>query len=137
MTLPISLIIAHFVGDFLLQSDKMALNKSKNWIALADHVGVYSLIMLLWAIGHLNPGHVSIKVSLFAWITFVTHFLTDAVTSRITSKLWFLEMEQRELLDGWFYGKVKPGYRHWFFVMIGFDQVIHYITLALTIKFLS
>jgi hypothetical protein len=137
MTLPISLIVAHFVGDFLLQSDWMALNKSKNFQALSAHVLIYSLIMMLWAIGHLNTEYVSNGVVLFALATFITHLLTDAVTSRITSKLWFLQMEQRELLDGWFYGKVKPGYRHWFFVMIGFDQVIHYVTLALTIKFLS
>jgi len=39
------LLAAHWVGDFLLQSDYMALNKSKDNIALANHCTAYSLVM--------------------------------------------------------------------------------------------
>jgi hypothetical protein len=93
------LLSVHFVGDFVLQTNWQAQNKSKNWEALGRHVLVYSLC--------------------FAWLganfvvaTFVFHFLTDAVTSRINSKLW---AEKRV---------------HGFFVGVGADQLIHAWTLA-------
>lgn len=42
---------------------------------------------------------------------FVTHAVIDGITSRITSYLWKNE-------------KV-----HWFFVCIGLDQFLHYLTI--------
>jgi hypothetical protein len=41
----------------------------------------------------------------------LAHFLTDYYTSRATSALWI------------------RGKRHWFFVMIGFDQLIHTLVI--------
>jgi hypothetical protein len=43
MTPLLVMLTLHFIGDFLLQSDWMALNKSKNWDALSQHVLVYAL----------------------------------------------------------------------------------------------
>ena len=43
------------------------------------------------------------------------HFITDGITSRMTT---------------WLYNK---GERHWFFVVIGLDQFLHYVVLFLTI----
>lgn len=122
MTLPISLIVAHYLGDWLLQSDWMALNKSKSNLALGVHVLVVTLVYGFWATYHLpvvqdNPRE--LQLGLFVGICFLTHFVTDWITSRVNAILW-----QREL-------------RHWFFCMIGLDQVIHYVTLALTIRYLS
>ena len=128
VTIPISLLVAHFVGDFLLQTDWMALNKSKNWWALGVHCLVYSLCF--WFLG-----------PTFVIATFCFHFLTDAITSRITGKLWFIPMEPMVVPF-----EVEPKHTHychilptryWFFVMIGFDQLIHYVTLALTLRMLS
>lgn len=124
MTLPISLIIRHFLGDFLLQSDWMALNKSKDWIALYFHAFVYSLCFLHygWA---------------FMAITLWSHFVTDAITSRITSKLWFVTDHGEDPATGCRLIYYHMRKRHWFFVMIGFDQLIHYVTLTLTLRLLS
>lgn len=47
----------------------------------------------------------------FALINGVFHFLVDWVTSRMTSKLW----AEQEV--------------HWFFVVIGMDQMIHTMIL--------
>lgn len=65
--------------------------------------------------------HVLIYSAPFFWfgatfvaITAVTHFITDYFTSRWTTKLY------------------NAGKRHWFFVVIGFDQAIHMTTLILT-----
>ena len=59
-------LILHLTGDYLLQSDWMALNKIKNSKAAAAHAFVYSLTLLL------------LKPSFVAWFTiFFTHFLID------------------------------------------------------------
>lgn len=128
LTLPLSLLAAHFVGDFLLQSDWMATNKSKSTLALGIHCLVYSLCFLPWGLE-------------FAFWTLILHVNVDAITSRITSKLWFLEMMPIKsspycaICDGWSYVcNVRPT-RHWFFVVIGFDQLVHAVCLALTLRF--
>lgn len=98
------LLFIHFVADFILQSDWMAINKSKRWTPLAIHVGVYALPFIPFF---------GLK---FAAVNLAAHFVTDAVTSRASSYLW---------------GKNQ---RHWFFVVIGFDQFIHTATLILTLQ---
>ena len=106
MTLTAALLIiwAHWIGDFILQSDWHAQNKSKNSWILAHHVTGYILPFVI--LGFFIP------IS-FAWIiiNWIGHFCTDYVTSRISSKLW----AKKEV--------------HWFFVTIGADQAIHFTTL--------
>ncbi len=106
MNIPLILLVNHFIGDFILQNDYMALNKSKKWEALSLHVLVYSatFLWLGWK---------------FALNTFITHFITDAITSRITTRLY-----------------TPVFHRHWFFVVIGLDQLIHYTTLGYTYQYL-
>lgn len=124
----LGLLFSHLIGDFFLQSDWMALNKSKNWLALLFHVVVYS-ICFLW----LGPK--------FALMTAGFHFLTDAITSRITSKLWFIDLKRIPEprlsweLDYEYLAHINHK-RHWFFVAIGADQFIHYGTLLWTVKYL-
>tara|TARA_A100001515_G_scaffold122225_1_gene105647 strand:+ start:3243 stop:3623 length:381 start_codon:yes stop_codon:yes gene_type:complete len=61
-----SQLILHLIGDYLLQSDWMALNKTKCHKAALAHALTYSLPFLL-----LQP-------SLTAWLViFVTHFFID------------------------------------------------------------
>jgi hypothetical protein len=125
------LLTAHFVGDFLLQSDWTAGNKSRRWDALALHGALYSACFLPWGIA-------------FAVATFALHFAQDAVTSRVTSKLWFFRMEPgiwsqaeytvpkhgRELVNPW--TPIVGPRRHWFFVAIGADQLLHFWLLYAT-----
>lgn len=125
MTIPLSLLVAHFLGDFVLQNDWMAQNKSKDIKALVFHTWVYSLCFAAWG-------------AEFWVMTWLTHFFTDAVTSRITSKLWFVRVIEPHNGPGQkFYGAFDCGNRHYFFVMIGFDQLIHFVTLAATLRLLS
>lgn len=70
----IILIWLHFLGDFILQTNKMAINKSKDNKYLLLHCTVYT-IPLFWF------GWV------FALINGVAHFITDYFTSRATSHL--------------------------------------------------
>lgn len=133
------MLIAHFLGDFILQSDWMALNKSKDNGALSLHCVVYSMCFIPWGLK-------------FYVVTYLFHFMTDFVTSRITSRLWFIQLLPRpeeniypegrgafQLGKGNSYFGAYPsfayvdhGKRHWFFVAIGADQLIHFATLALT-----
>lgn len=104
----------HWFADFVCQTHWQASNKSSNWLALGRHVFSYTAV-LSFGVGYLLvklvPGTTAIELAFFAIWTFVTHGITDAITSRITSSLW---KQQR-----W----------HDFFVVVGADQVIHYITI--------
>jgi hypothetical protein len=67
-----AVLSAHYVADFLLQSDWMAKGKSKAWLPLLVHVAIYTA-----AITPLG----------WRWALFngLCHLATDAVTSRISS----------------------------------------------------
>jgi len=117
MKLLLILLTIHFVADFVLQTDWQAKNKSTNWEALLRHVGVYALCFVpfaMWHYGVANP-----KGFAFVFITFALHFATDAVTSRINSKMWAAQRV------------------HAFFVGIGADQLSHAYALAWTAWLLS
>lgn len=153
MALIYTLLIGHFIADFMCQSDWMAINKSKRWDALALHVLIYAVVFVLgylaWFMlvaeggwrGALPPAP-----SLFwQWLTVnaVAHFMQDSITSRINARLWFFRMmpgiyvqapdtapyRDTRLINPWI---AAGGNRHWFFVAIGFDQLLHYVTLFVT-----
>lgn len=90
------LMTVHFIADFLLQGDWMARNKSKDINALSWHVLVYTLTFIPAAmfLPTLDVG------ARFLLVTAVAHWLTDFVTSRITSRLWFLDMREAHVTVG-------------------------------------
>jgi hypothetical protein len=107
----VALLATHWVGDFVLQTNFQASNKNKRLDALSLHVATYTATLFVAAV---------ILFGLMSAITFVVvnaalHFVTDYITSRISSKLWAKQ--------DW----------HRFFVTIGFDQLIHQATLAFTL----
>lgn len=125
------LLTVHFVADFICQSDWMAQHKSKSLRALLAHVTVYTSVFLgvvgyaalVWSMqSGISISVLTVDVWTFAAVTFVTHLATDAVTSRITSRLWFVRSD----------GTIDTSKRHRFFVVIGFDQLIHAWTLGLS-----
>ena len=96
------ILVIHFVADFVLQSDWMAKNKSKDNKALLLHVSVYSIPFMLL----ISP--------LYGLINGILHFAIDYTTARLSSKLW------------------ARGDVHNFFVVIGFDQLLHALSLLWT-----
>lgn len=115
----LTILVLHFIGDFILQSDWMAINKSKDNGALFLHASVYGLCFMPFGFW-------------FIVVTVWTHFLIDYVTSRITSRLWFFRPYDDQC---WVIN--ENGSRHWFFVTIGFDQLVHFVTLILTWRVLA
>lgn len=106
------LLVSHWFADFVLQTHWQATNKSKNNVALGRHVLTYTLVIA------------AVSLTIFGvvwnWVAFVIlngvfHFQTDYITSRITSKLY--------LKQEW----------HNFFVVVGFDQLVHQATLSATL----
>lgn len=127
----IAVLFGHWVGDFILQEnnlkaskDKKIINKSKKLIKhILPHTLVYTLIlglMISILIIFKVLSFSIIKFLLFLIITYITHFITDFVVTMINSKY------------------LSKNGRHKYFVSIGFDQLIHYITLfgAISILFL-
>ncbi len=71
----LNLLCVHFIADFVLQSDWMALGKSKAWTPLLVHTSIYSLCFAWFGVP-------------FVLVTFLTHTVTDYGTSRVNSRLW-------------------------------------------------
>lgn len=115
------LLFVHWIADFVLQSDWMAQNKSKSIEALSTHVLAYITILLVAGtpLVFVLPQFPRIGDWFLIWVGIngAAHFATDYVTSRISARL-------------------HANHRHYFYVMIGFDQLIHYFTLALTMVWL-
>lgn len=97
-----TILLVHWIADFVLQKREWANNKSKSIIALGKHCAVYSLCLM--------PFIFPFGVMYWAINSF-GHFVIDFCTSKATSKLY-----------------LKGDY-HNFFVVIGFDQLLHYTLL--------
>lgn len=109
-------LFAHWLADFVCQTHWQASNKSKNWNALTRHVVVYTLVAGGLCCVVIQSWD---RRAAFLAITFVAHFLTDAVTSRITSRLYAMQDF------------------HNFFVVIGLDQLLHYAQLFLLLGYVT
>lgn len=105
------LLLCHFVGDFIFQTDEQAKGKSSDNVVLFQHVLTYILPFAI--VGFLIP--ISFGFLLF---NFIAHFATDYVSSRQTKKLW------------------AKGDTHNFFVVIGADQLVHTLTLIWSYNYL-
>jgi len=107
------IMIAHFVADFVMQTDKMAKGKSTGFYWLSQHILAYTL-WLGSGVGYYYVIVVSPDPYMITgWIILngLLHGFVDYFTSRWTSRLW------------------EEGRTHDFFVVIGLDQTIHILTL--------
>lgn len=120
-------VCTHYIADFIFQTPWQAINKSKNNVALSLHVWSYSMLMgaftLFYFMIMFPPGGTTaiilVAFSLSPIYLFLTHWITDYITSRITSK---------------YFGSQNY---HMGFVIVGLDQIIHYITIFLPLYFLT
>lgn len=118
----LTILVVHWVADFVLQTSWQAENKSKQWDALLQHTMIYSIVWFIPAL----PMFASVTLEnpmppalAFVFITFLFHTATDYYTSRVNAMLW----EKKKV--------------HNFFVSVGADQLLHYIQLILTFYYLT
>lgn len=102
-----SVLVVHWVGDFVFQTEWQVRNKAKCLYALLSHTGMYALVITAFAFFVLPP------VLALAWaiLNWFLHFLTDVVVSRCTKYFWNKRQYQNLILT------------------IGVDQIIHYACL--------
>ena len=112
ITILLFYLLLHWYADFVCQTDKQAKSKSSNNLQLLAHTSIYGLIITistyLLYLSNSFGAQLWYTPLIFGIIQFVTHTIIDYITSRINKKLW------------------EDCYVHEFFVMVGFDQFIHY-----------
>lgn len=105
-------LLLHLLGDYVLQNDWMAQNKTKSWLPAAVHALAYSLPFLL-----LQP-------SWWAWLVILsTHYLID----RYRLALYYIRLYNRVPAseEGYFgYHQDKPAYMA-FWLMVIIDNTLH------------
>ena len=111
----IVILFFHFCGDFALQSSWMAQGKSKSWQPLLAHVAVYTAMLavavsLVWLSGEIGAD----AIALWLAANSVLHLIADFTTSRIGAVFW------------------RAGRMRAFFLVLGVDQFIHQLCLAVT-----
>lgn len=101
----------HYIADFLFQTRNTGVNKSTdNWI-LTEHIGTYMLVMI--------PFMFIVGLPLeFVWINGAAHWITDYITSRLTSHFY------------------KSNNMTAFWHTIGLDQLLHTGTLLVTANYM-
>lgn len=111
-----TILIGHWIFDFFLQTKWMAENKSSSNDALFRHIMVYTIGLALIAVANIEYLDL-----LLTWVVInaAVHYFIDYCTSRATKLL----AEQKNWHD--------------FFVVIGADQLLHYITLVGTFIWLD
>lgn len=110
------ILVTHFLGDFVLQTNWQAKNKYNNNKALGYHCLTYSLVWVTMSYVALENLPKSL---LFGIITFLCHFITDYNTSKLCKKFF----DNKDTHNG--------------FIVIGFDQILHYLQLYLTFILIS
>jgi hypothetical protein len=113
MSLFDKLLVAHLVGDWLLQSEWQALNKSQNYRALFSHIGIYSVILLGVLI--LDFGFQNLVVYIVVILLALTHAFMDRGWPVVRFMKSFRLIVER-----------KP--ERW--LVIAIDQSIHVLLLA-------
>jgi hypothetical protein len=120
MNIFLIIIVVHFLADFCLQTHEQAMGKGEGWTLwntwLFYHVSTYSII---WFITILALEDSLRSAFIFTLITYVSHYITDWVTSRIGKPFW----EKKDYHNG--------------FVVVGFDQILHYVQLYYTFKLIG
>ena len=106
------LLIGHLIGDFSLQTNWMAMNKTNSWLALATHATVYTFAVTIAA--------KLFDVNLSIWgvlLIFISHLILDR---RTVVKWW------AEVVTGTTQQDLK-------WLNIVHDQIFHLLILVTTL----
>ncbi len=111
MQTAVLILLLHFIGDFALQSSKMAVNKATSLRWLSIHVAVYTSVLLAGMLLLLGP-HVTTLYYVLA--NGALHWVTDYFTSRLNARFY------------------AANQLRFYYCGIGADQLIHHTCLLLS-----
>lgn len=123
----ITVLVTHFISDFLLQPREMAKNKSSSFYWLFLH-GTITFISFIVALSFLFPFSYAV---VFACLNALIHMGIDACIWR-GYKYSVIKRFKKEELEGFEYWEDS-----WFYHTIGFDQMLHMLTFILVAYILS
>lgn len=106
------LMVGHWVADFMCQRSVWGLTKSSSNLALSKHVGTYTAVFFVFCIPVMGLD----DAWWFALVNGGLHWIIDWCTSRVTKKMFALDR------------------MHTFWVVIGFDQLLHYTVMLFTLQ---
>lgn len=129
LLLVVALVLGHFVGDFVLQTHWQASNKSKNNDALTRHVLTYTVAIAV--VSYLFFRFVPLWVG-FVAANGVVHWCVDWCTSRVSSRLFMEQFVAADFPKAAALVMRNDFNPHNFFVVLGFDQLLHMLTLVFT-----
>lgn len=112
LTIALPWVLAHFIGDFLLQNDYQAINKKKSSLVCFSHV--------LW---YCVPFVLTTATPFMIFLIFVQHFIQD----RWGFIKWYCHR------FGVFQGELKQSVLPWGHFIV--DQIFHIIWLWLVFQF--
>jgi len=108
-----TLIMAHLVADYLLQTRWMAMNKAQQWFPLITHSIIYTFILGLAA--HLSFGGLSLSGLA---IIFLSHVFLD----RRTFVHWWTKTIMGVDLE-----------KNWWLSIVA-DQIFHFLVIVLVLE---
>ena len=120
MTVFETLLVAHVLGDWLLQTEWQAVNKGRSWKALLAHVAVYHVVLLV-ALG-IKLGFDQPLVYAAVGVLALVHGVLD--------RQGFVQWLMRALRI-----VVERQPERW--LSIAVDQSVHFVILAAAALFLS
>jgi hypothetical protein len=120
MGLLVLLFVVHFLTDFLLQSPRVAANKSKDPKVLLEHITI------------ITGGFLLLLVPMFGLLTALAWcFLNSLIHATIDWNIW----RTYRLSVGWRDPSADDTWRYWedrwFWTTLGFDQLLHGLTIIL------
>lgn len=109
----LTMVIGHYIFDFIVQTREEGKGKSKDFGLLLDHTVTYSLYWIIPTIIYIIITG-NWWMSLFPPVTFIFHTITDYYTSKTNAQL-YADHEEKA-----------------FWNSIGLDQLLHYSQLFTT-----
>lgn len=122
-------LVAHWIADFILQPRWMAKEKSTSNLALAQHCIIYTSVMSLVGIAIMISSYKDASTSTliilsvaFGVFQGIMHYIVDYFTSRLAKYCYVKSTIEASVRD-------REQWESKFWVVIGFDQMIHMIIL--------
>lgn len=144
-------LVLHFIADFLLQSRDMGKNKSSQFPVLLQHIGIQFGVMALGLMLVLSPLTAIAVSALNAAIHGVIDWhiwrgykafaffrlRKQAAVAATGEPDWNIPYEERFSKN---FASLSKNFQywedHWFYATIGFDQLLHAVTIILALKVL-